>query len=168
MGLLDRFRRQEPAPANVAATWAETDAWLNWGPPQNLIREGAYQDEIAAICGPLCKEGYLMPVAVTLQREPRNRYDGNAVGAHVRGRLIGYLDAELAALVAPTVDRARIERWMVAGVIRGGSEQADKYGVHVWLDRLIEPGPEVNVQGDRFAVRWPPGKAELKGSRRPA
>lgn len=162
MGLFRR--RQEPSEVNVAPGWTTGEAWLDWGAPRDVIREGAYQEAIARICGPTCAYGYLWPVSVTLVREPDNQHDRNAIRAEIEGVLVGYLARDVAAIVAPVADRSKIHRWAVAGLIRGGSTRASNYGVHLWMDRLTEPGAAVNFTDSSFAVSWPPMETHLEGA----
>lgn len=167
MGL---FRRRAPdlTPANVEPGWERGEAWLSWGPPRNALRESHYQEAIAKVCGPLCDDGYLWPVVVRLEREPRNRHDSNAVAGYIGRDQVGYLAAEIAAQVAPSADSARLSSWEVAGVIRGGSIEADRYGVHLWMDRLPTPGLLVNFPDGLLEVPWPPGQKHLARAQRPS
>ena len=157
MGVLDRFRRAQATPANTPAGW-ESGAWLGWEPPRNVVREGHHQHALAKLCGAVCSEGYLVPVQVVLRRDPGNHHDPNAVGAFVAGEHVGHLRAEVAAQIAGACDRAGISEWVVAGLIRGGSTRAEHFGVHLWMSRLIEPGPLVEFAPDLLEVSWPPGK----------
>ena len=43
-------------------------------------------------------------VNVSLKREPRNRFDSNAVAIQANGHVIGHLSRELAADIAPIID----------------------------------------------------------------
>jgi len=63
----------------------------------SVIGESHYQDALSEICGGKTKDGYHLSLTATLQPEPANPYDPNAVGVHVRGLLVGYLPRELAA-----------------------------------------------------------------------
>ena len=159
MGLLDRLRRAQPTPANTGAGW-ESDAWLGWECPRNVVRESHYQHAFAKLCGAVCSQGYLVPVAVRLRRDPGNHYDPNAVGVYVVGEQVGWLRAEVAAQIAAACDRAGISEWVVAGLIWGGSTRAEHFGVHLWMSRLLEPGPLVEFAPDLLEVSWPPGKYE--------
>lgn len=40
----------------------------------------------------------------TIVREPRNPHDANACAVHIRGRMVGYVPAEIAATLAPIID----------------------------------------------------------------
>lgn len=133
---------------------------LEWECPRNVVSEGHYQAGLARLCGPVCKEGYLVPIEVLLRRDPGNRYDPNAVRAYVAGEHVGYLRDEVAAQTAESCDRAGISEWVVAGLIRGGSRRDDHFGVHLWMSRLIEPGPLVELAPDQWEVSWPPAQYE--------
>ncbi len=159
MGLLDRFRRAQATPANTAAGW-QSGAWLGWECPRNVVRESHYQHAFAKLCGPVCREGYLVPVHVRLRRDPANPSDPNAVGVYVVDEQVGWLRAEAAAQVAADCDRAGISEWAVAGLIRGGSGRADYFGVYLWMSRLTEPGPLEEFAPDLWEVSWPPGRYE--------
>ena len=165
MGLLDRFRRPRATPANTASGW-ESSAWHGWEAPRNIVRESHSQHALAKLCGAVCSEGYLVPVPVRLRRDPGNHHDPNAVGAFVAGEHVGHLRAEVAAHAAAGCDRAGISSWAVAGLIRGGSTRADYFGVHLWMSRLIEPGPLVELPPALWTVSWPPGDHESDCRRR--
>jgi hypothetical protein len=154
MGLLDRFRRAQATPAKTPTGW-ESGAWREWDCPRNVIREGHYQEVLVRLCGPVGGDGYPIPVDVLLRREPRNKYDPNAVSAHVGGQHVGCLRAEVAAQVARPCDRAGISGWAVPGLIRGGSKRAGNFGVHVWMARLLSPGPLVEIAPHLWEVWWP-------------
>ena len=55
-----------------------------------------------------------------------------------------------------------VPTFTVAGVLRGGWDSQSHLGVHVWLDRLVTPGPGLELPDpDYYAVGWPPHEAEL-------
>lgn len=97
-----------------------------------------------------------MPADVKLVREPSNPYDANAIRAEVDRQLIGYLARHVAAQLAPALDGARCRSFGVCGVIRGGSYAAPNLGVHIWLEMLTTPGPEIRLTDDFGEVSWPP------------
>jgi hypothetical protein len=100
-------------------------------------------------------------VPATLVREPANPYDGNAIGVEVAGRVVGHVRRAIAAQLAPALDVGRCPRFTVCGVIRGGSDEAPSLGVHLWLDRRLSDGPDVNLEEGLLEVGWPPGEREL-------
>src|SRR4051812_23621306 len=134
MPLPFKRRVDELAAPNVPSDWIERHAWLDWDAPRNYVAgESSYRPALAAIAGPVCKDGYCFAVPVTLIREPGNRYDPNAVRAEVSGQLIGYLRRHLAAQLAGPLDGARCSSFVVPGVVRGGAARAKNIGCHIWL-----------------------------------
>lgn len=155
-------RRWALAQPNVEADWLSSGAWRSWEPPLNIVRgESHRQQALLEVAGPPRVSGYLLPVEVTFCREPHNPHDRNAFRAEVAGQHIGYLARELAAMAAKPLDRARCERFSVAGVVRGGSTSAPALGVHVWERRRLSQGPEIQIVGRQlFEVQWPPSEEE--------
>ena len=166
MGLLSRtFRGRAPAPGavmappNVVSTWADRAVFTAWEAPCSWVcAERRYQPALQALTGPARDGGHLIPVEVTFVRDPENPRHPNALYAEVRGRLAGYLDPEIAEMIAPALDRRGVESYTCCGIIRGGSYTAATLGVHVWLDRRPCPGLELAVDeglGGALAS-WPP------------
>jgi HIRAN domain len=154
-------RSAQLSPANVAADWRKGE-WRTWPSPRNfIVGESRYVDALASLAGPPCATGYCIPVEVVLIREPRNQYDANAIRAEVRGRQVGYLARHLAAQIAPALDRARVRQFVVCGVVRGGWDDAQNFGVHIWLDRRVDAGPEITQADEVGGVRWPPDDDEI-------
>ena len=158
MGFLDRFRAPTLAPPNTREDWAIMGKWRDWPPPHNLVvGESHYQQHIRTLTGDPCKTGWCVPVNVVIARDRANDYDENAWAAFVNGGLVGYLRRDLAATMAQACDPAGCTTFAVAGVARGGWTDAESFGVHVWLDRLLSPGPAVTIDdGADTAVSWPP------------
>jgi hypothetical protein len=149
-------------PAATSTAWIDERAWLSWEAPRNFIAgEQSYQDALVALVGRPCESGYCRAVVVDLVREPRNPYDANAVRADVGGRTVGYLRRHLVAQLAGPLDDARVQRFAVPGVIRGGSLMADLLGCHVWLNRPLVAGMTIEVDDLDYEVSWPPRDAEL-------
>jgi len=162
MGLFRRSRAPELHTANVGPGWEkQRSTWLSWEPPVNIVREGFYQEALIDLCGEPCEAGYLIPVEVVLRREPDNQHDRNAISVHISGQQVGHIHRDVAAQVSPLADRARCAEWRVCGVIRGGSEDYDKFGVHVWPQRLLSEGLQVRVSGGPYEVSWPPYDEDL-------
>lgn len=170
MGILDRLRTNRPALAapNTPESWRTQNAWCeSWGSPRNLIAgESHRQAELRRLAK--CKGRCLRLVDVVLAPEPENAYDSNAVAAWVDRVQIGFLRANVAAGLADVCHEFRIgvPTFAVAGVIRGGWDYHDapgNIGVHVWLDRLITPGPAIELPDEDFcAVSWPPHPDEIE------
>lgn len=84
-----------------------------------VVGESYCQDAILQITGPKTSEGFFLPVLATLERDPKNPYDADAVGVYVEGRRVGYLPREAAALLSPRLARRRTA-CIVRGHINGG------------------------------------------------
>lgn len=102
------------------------------------------------------ENGYLRAVCVDLIREPANEYDRNAIAANIDTLHVGYLRREIAAQLAPVLDKHKIPSVRICGVIRGGSIDAPSLGVHVWLDQRPMPGPSILNADGAHVVTWPP------------
>ncbi|MGV3720615.1 MAG: HIRAN domain-containing protein [Actinomycetota bacterium] len=61
---------------------------------QEVVGESFNQDALDAICGGKCEDGHDLEVAATLQPEPSNPYDKNAVAVLVRGRKVAHLSRD--------------------------------------------------------------------------
>ena len=162
------FRRQnlDLGSPNVSPDWTETGAWRRWiDGPLNVVRgESQYQEEIRLFAGSARPGGWLVPVEVILRREAKNRHDPNAIRAEIEDRLVGYLAREIAAQIAPVLDRHSITEFSVPGLIRGGWRDESDLGVHLWLHRRLSAGPSIVLQGmEAFAVEWPPFEDEGVG-----
>lgn len=162
--LFGREVRYELASANVEPGWLSTGTWRSWGAPLNAIAgEHHKQAALFALCGPPRTNGYLLPVEVDFAREPTNPYDGNAIAASINGSPVGYLRREIAAVMASGLDQAGCASFRLCGVVRGGSHSASEFGVHVWVDRRLGPGPEILLGGEppqHWEVPWPPYEGE--------
>jgi hypothetical protein len=138
--------------ANTPEDWIKRRRWHQWDHPANAVRgESKYQDVISDLPGVtpgLVEEIRVEPVEVEFVREPDNPYDQFACRAVVAGHMVGYLARECASVLAPQVDAAGVKAWTVCGAVVGGSYGADRYGVHVWLDRLLTIGPHWAPQAD--------------------
>jgi hypothetical protein len=161
-------RQAEPEAPVTPGDWIERDLWLLWeDAPRNYIAgESSYTGALSRLCGPICKDGYCLPVVVKLVREPRNPYDGNAFRAEVSGEHVGYLRRHLAAQLAGPADRAGLREVAVCGVIRGGATDAPNFGVHVWLNRTLTPGVALELPDadEEWAVPWPPLERASRGA----
>ncbi len=94
-----------------------------------------------------------------LIRDPQNPHDPNAVKVEVDGQLVGFIAKEMASSLGPFMDSVGCPRFGVAGVIRGGSDRAPTFGVHIWPARRITPGPGILIEdedAEPYEVEWPP------------
>ncbi len=135
MGLRDRFRRR-PRFTQI------TDLSLEFF-GQEIVGESHYQQNIqkAARESEVHDEQNQAIVRVLILREPKNRYDSNAVRiADLEDRTFGYLPREMASWVSPllvSVERDEAPASCMARISR--ADGTDSYGV--WLDldaRFIE------------------------------
>lgn len=141
---VEELPRRTLAEPNTAPDWISRGLWRRWPAPQNAVRgESYHQNAFFNLVGSLNEESqHYDPVDVELVRDPANLYDPFACEARVDGHLCGYLAREIAREVAPLADGAGVTRWIVAGVIVGGCVDAPTFGLHLWLDRRLSPGPE--------------------------
>ena len=161
MGLLQRLRPPQLDPPNTREDWAATEHWRAWPSPHNLVvGESHRQQHIRTLAGEPREGGWCVPVNVTFTRDSANPHDANAWAAHVSGGHVGYLRRDIAEHLSAACDPAGCHTFVVPGVVRGGWLDADMFGVHVWLDRLITPGPEIHISGIDTEVSWPPDDDE--------
>ena len=80
---------------------------------------------------------------LSLRREPTNKYDSNAIGVWLKARAlifftsdvqIGYINAELAAELAPHIDKGKPLLCEVAEVT-GGTQGKEYLGVNILLTK---------------------------------
>ena len=98
-------------------------------------------------------------MAAALCREPNNPVDRQAIRVEVNGQQVGYIAQEFAGSMSPGLDKAKCKEFVVAGVIRGGADEAPSFGIHLWLGRRLSPGPSITVDDATrshpdFAVTW--------------
>jgi hypothetical protein len=155
------WSRPKPSAPVTPADWMQTHAWLSWEAPRNYVAgEASYRQALSALTGVPCESGYCRPVLVRCEREPGNRYDANAIRAIVNGQHVGYLRRHLASQLAPPLDRAQCNVFIVPGLLRGGSMTAPHVGCHIWLGRPVEPEGLAFVlpseaEDREYLVPWP-------------
>ena len=173
MGLFRKKKKSapEPGPPNVPGDWDDSAVWADWEPPRNWIAgESRYPEAFLALAGEVRDDGYLLPVAVVLEREPENDYDENAIVASVRGHKVGYISRDVAAVMSPALDQAGVATVTVCGIIRGGAPEFPNFGVHLWLDRHPVDSVSVVLEADSAGEvgGWPPSAKEIdRASRLP-
>ncbi len=77
-------------------------------------------------------QGHGPMLAATLEREPQNQFDSNAIKVVVDGKHIGYVPKYLAAKLAPRMDAG--EAYAVTSVEIGGGSDGYSYGVTITID----------------------------------
>jgi len=151
-------KRPQLAPPNVPTDWVQSNAWISWEAPLNVVHgESHRQEAIAQFCGPRKDHGYLVPVCAILRRERNNPVDRNAIRVDIGVTQVGYIAKEFASQMSPLLDKGKCNEFTVAGVITGGAFDAPSFGVHLWLDRRVSPGPSIQIEEDirlQFGVWW--------------
>lgn len=104
--------------------------------------------------------------AVTLQRQPDNPYDPNAVAVLWEGKDIGFLPREDAAAIAPALDEGRPYAAQVHE-IRGGVKGFSFYGVRIAIAWDGKPLPAARPLDER-QERSRRGKVAAMGRKRDA
>lgn len=111
---------------------------------QEVVGESFNQDALDAICGGKCEEGHDLECVATLQPEPTNPYDKNAVAVLIRGRKVAHLSRSdalafhrdmrrLGAAGLPATCAARINGgW--SRKRRNGAAHEGHYGVELDLE----------------------------------
>ena len=126
MGLLDRWRKHAEPPQPVT---------LPGGQRVDAVGEASYQDALAHVCGGKCESGHDLPVVATLELEPTNKFDPNAVMVRVKGMRVGYLCRRDAVAYGPVL-RQTSGGAMVNARIVGGWDRGlgDEGWFGIWLD----------------------------------
>lgn len=97
----------------------------DWGFSFEVVGEASYQSALRKIAGPGSVRSYF---DATLQPEPSNAHDANAVRVEIQGKLVGYLPRSKAAKYKRVYrDSAQFCRCVVVG---GGKSKS----LGVWLD----------------------------------
>jgi hypothetical protein len=149
-------RKRELAEPNVPKDWKGSEWWRSWPAPASVVRgESRYRDGLTEVCGG-DRDFYLLPVEARLAVEPSNPHDPNAIRVEVDGRLVGYIAREVAAQLSPRLQQAGCWFFKVAGLVRGRFHEQYTPGVHLWLDRLITPGPVIQIGEPYLVEKWPP------------
>lgn len=158
MGLWDRMAGRGAAPTltrpdvQAAATWAQRPT-IAPGGEQHVVGESNYQRTLEHAAGGRTPDGCATSlVTAELVREPRNRYDRNAVRVDIAGQVVGYL---------PRTDAPRYHQLVTAlweqglaatcwARLTGGWDRGPGYqgsvGIVLDIDPRLEPcGQEVSL-----------------------
>ena len=87
---------EKTLPFEYAASLLDKDATGHFIEPEDsfdleIVGEASYQAELEQIAGPKTHGGANLSCDAILVCETNNKYDKNAVGVHIAGRLVGYL-----------------------------------------------------------------------------
>jgi hypothetical protein len=124
----------------------------------DIVGEASYQPWLMAVGGKRTPNGPTNPDQIaTLIREPKNRYDHNAIAAQIRGRTVGYLAREDAVRYQTVADwmMGRGETIACQARLTGGWDNGrrDQGSIGVVL-HLGSPGETLlALLGDELVVR---------------
>lgn len=106
-----------------------------------IVGESHYQDALIAIFGAYTKNGRSDACQADLVREPKNKFDKNAVRCEIQGKLVGYVNREEAATISAFMRKKRSTRMTVTANVNGGwnrnSSDRGPYGVTVELHPTV-------------------------------
>ncbi|MBT9166112.1 MAG: hypothetical protein DDT25_00785 [Chloroflexi bacterium] len=153
------------AEPNTPPDWQTSKSWMKWKAPLKIVSgQSHYQSTFTAILGEPRPAGYLKPVVAVLRREPENKYDRNAIAVFISDNKVGYMAKDIASQLAASLDKAKCSEFQLAAVIRGGYSKRPSFGVSIWINKLISPGPSLSfdraIEENFSAPNWPPDKHE--------
>lgn len=103
-----------PKPPSVCIQWRDGSF------PMKVVGESYFQDALTSICGRHSRYGHEVECVATIEREPSNPYDPNAVKVVIQGQKVGHLPCEQAARVGEQLSKAGLSAALCAARIRGG------------------------------------------------
>lgn len=102
-----------------------------------VVGESKYQHVLDRICGGKTEDGHEYECTATLEREPHNPHDANAIVVKIEGKPVGYVPRPAAKKLAPVIDRLGSVAQCDA-MIRGGWDDGEgdsgHYGVVLDLE----------------------------------
>ena len=151
---------QAQASDHALPDWAgpslEAEEWREFPAPSDVVvGEGRWQEILKRITGAPREEGYEVPINATLLREPDNPHDGNAIAVYLSRNddpeaakfpdgdsQVGFIQAEMAAELAPLIDSATGRQSGgvagVPGLVVGGWLTAPNFGVKLYLSAIAK------------------------------
>ena len=94
----------------------------------DIVGEASYQHALDRIAGGKCEAGHEIERLATLEREPDNRHDANAIAVLIEGLKVGYIPRTDAAMLAEIMDRNDCIQAFADAVIVGGWKRANGEG----------------------------------------
>lgn len=144
-------RTKDPKAGNVPSGWPSQDTWGRFGKPRKMVKGTERRSDVfERQIGPRRPGGYRKPVRVSLQRQPDNEHDPNAIQVLLGGEAIGFIAAEVAKKLSPAMHDQAIESFDVPAIVVGGDSESDRtsYGCWVWPRRHFGNGL---IIGDVYA-----------------
>ena len=135
---------------NVPEDWQCCAVWQKWHKPRQLVRGTSYREQaFLDLIGPRRPGGYCQAERVTLEREPNNEHDENAIRVLLRGQHIGYIAREVAATLATAMDEQDLLAFDVPALIVGGSSSSNRkeFGCWPWLWRAFDTKMRIGRHG---------------------
>lgn len=153
------------AEPNTPSDWQASKSWMKWRAPLKIVSgQSHYQSAFTAIVGAPRPNGYLQPVVATLKRESENKYDRNALAVFIDDNKVGYVAKEIASQLASALDGVKCLEFQLAAVVRGGYSKRPSFGLSLWINKLLSPGPSLSFDQtikEKFsAPNWPPDEHE--------
>jgi hypothetical protein len=141
-----------PSGVHVPATWAQRPT-IAPGGEQPVVGESNYQAALEQAAGGRTPDGCTTSlITAELVREPRNRYDHNAVRVDIAGQVVGYLprtDAPLYHQLITTLWERGLPATCWAQLTGGwdrGPYDRGSIGIVLNIDPRLQPcGQEVNL-----------------------
>lgn len=136
---------------NVPEDYQRLKVWQKWPKPRRLVTGTSYREQaFLDLIGPRRLGGYCQAERVTLEREPGNEHDDNAIRIVLKGQHIGYIAREVAATLATAMDEQDLLAFDVPALIVGGSTSSfrHEFGCWPWLWKAFETDMRIGRHGD--------------------
>ncbi|WP_206453580.1 HIRAN domain-containing protein [Aurantimonas marina] len=139
--------------------------WREGSFPMEVVGESNYQDVLVAICGAHTRHGHEGEYEASIEREPSNLHDPNAVMVKLHGRKVGYLPRDQAERVGEQMRDVGLTAAVCRARVRGGwrTNQYDEghFGVrlaipnHGWIDLGVGAEPPTQASIPRKTAERP-------------
>jgi hypothetical protein len=136
---------------NVPEDYQRLEVWQKWPKPRRLVTGVTYREQaFLDLIGPRRPGGYCQAERVTLEREPSNEHDDNAIRVVLKGQHIGYIARDVAATLATAMDEQDLLAFDVPALIVGGSTSSfrKEFGCWPWLWKAFETDMRIGRHGD--------------------
>lgn len=109
-----------------------------------IVGEAAHQNKLLAIAGGYKQEyGVKIDIEATLEPEPTNHHDINAVAVIINKKRVGYLKKEHAPVFIKFLNENKVDSGLCGGRIVGGRDDGEGNEGHF---------------GVKLSLSWPPKK----------